>query len=87
MCFSFAALINFLIWAVCVGGALYILRLLVAFILPKIGFPIAGEVVTLLTNIITVLIWIAVIVFLLIFVGDIIICLASSGGGFPRLRG
>jgi hypothetical protein len=81
MCLPLAALFSFLIWIACVGVALYIIRLIIEFALPRLGIAIAAEVVALIVKIITVLIWLAVFVFLITIVGNIVICLIGGGGG------
>jgi hypothetical protein len=87
MCFSIQAIGTVLIWAIVIGAVLAILKLIVAFVLPKIGIPIAAEVVGLFTQILTILIWAFILIFVVVIVFDIIACLLAQGGSLPRLHG
>lgn len=77
MCFSIAWLINILIWLIVIGAILAIVKL----ILPKIlaNFGDAGSTAM---GIINILIWAVVMIAVVIFAGDIIVCLLSR---MPRI--
>ena len=85
MCFSFNFIAQILIWAIVIGAAFAILNLIVPFVLSKIGVSIASEAVALFMQIIKIIIWCIVLVFIVIVVFDIISCLLSMGGGMPHL--
>jgi hypothetical protein len=87
MCFSFSWIAQVLIWAVAIGAAFLILQLLLNFVLPKIQFPMVGEIIALLINIVKIILWAMVIIVIIIIVFDAIACLIGMGGGLPRLHG
>jgi hypothetical protein len=86
MCFSFQWIATLLIWAVVIGAAFAILQVILRFALPKIKLPMVAEIVKLLIDIIKILIYAMVFIFLIIIAFDAIACLWSMAGGFPSLH-
>ena len=87
MCFSFTWIAQILIWAIALGAAFSIVALVINFVLPKLGIPIAAEIIGLIWQIIKIAIWAVVLIFVVIIAFDIVACLFSAGGPLPRLRG
>ena len=81
MCFSLAWLESFLVWLVVICAVVALLRLLVSFVIPKLG--LGGEVMGFVVKAITIVIWAIVCIALIYFVFDLILCLGPS---MPRLR-
>jgi hypothetical protein len=84
MCFGLAWFEQVLIWIIVVCAIVALLKLLVGFVLPKLG--LAGEVVAFLVAAFRIVIWAIICIVLVIFIFDLIACLLPSLGGFPRLR-
>lgn len=82
MCFGLAWLEQILIWLVVICAVVALLKLLVSFVLPKLG--LAGEVVGFVVAVVRIIIWAMVCIFAIIIIFEIISCLL--GVGFPRLR-
>lgn len=80
MCFSLNWLEQLLIWLVVVCAIVALLRLVVGFILPRIG--LAGEFVSIIVRVIQIVIWAVVLIAVIIFVFDLIYCLVPR---LPRL--
>jgi hypothetical protein len=87
LCFSFTWIAQLLIWAIALGAAFAIVALVINFVLPRIGLPIAGEIVSLVWQILKIAIWAAILIFIVIIAFDTIACLFSAGGPLPRLHG
>lgn len=83
MCFSFAWVIHLLIWLVVIGAALALLRLAVRFMLPMFEMP--PGLVEFVIAAIRIVIWAIVAIAVLIFLGDLIACLAPAFS-FPRVH-
>jgi hypothetical protein len=83
MCFSWSWLENFLIWLVIICAVIALLRLLINFVVPKIG--VGADVIAVIVQAITIVIWAIVCIAIIAFVFNLIACVLS-GGGFPRLR-
>lgn len=84
MCFGLEWFEDVLIWIIVVCAVVALLKLLVGFVLPKLGM--AGEVVAFLVAAIRIVIWTIICIALVIFVFDLIACLLPAMHGFPRLR-
>ena len=86
MCFSLEWLKNLLIWIVIVCVIVGMIRVLISFVIPKLG--IGGEVVAVIVRILTILLWGIVCIALIVFVFDLVACVAGGGLGvtLPRLR-
>lgn len=82
MCFGLAWFENLLIWIVVICAVVALLRLLVSFVLPKLG--LAGEIVGFMVAAARIIIWAIVCIFAIIVIFELISCLL--GGGLPRLR-
>jgi hypothetical protein len=86
MCFGLAWFEQVLIWIVIVVAVISLLRLLVSFVLPKLG--LGAEIVTFLIAAVRIIIWAIVCIFAIFFIFELISCLLSMGGGLslPRMR-
>ena len=82
MCFSLAWLEHLIIAIVIVVAVISLLRLLVSFVIPKLG--LSGEIVSFVVQAITIVIWAIICIALVVFVFDLISCLL--GGGISRRR-
>ena len=86
MCFSLDWIAKLLIFAIIIIAVFAILKLIVPFVLSKLGVGMASEIVGLFIQIFTIAIWAVVLIFCVIVAFDIIACLLSYAGGFPSLR-
>ena len=84
MCFGLAWFEQLLIWIVVVCAVVALLRLLVSFVLPKLG--LAGEAVAFIIAAVRILIWAIICIFAIIFIFELIACLLGGGIGLPRVR-
>ncbi len=84
MCFGLAWFEQILIWIVVVCAVVALLRLLVSFVLPKLG--LAGEMVAFIVAAVRILIWAIICIFAIIFIFELIACLLGGGIGLPRVR-
>jgi hypothetical protein len=84
MCFGLAWFEQILIWIVVVCAVVALLRLLVSFVLPKLG--LGGEVVGFIIAAVRILIWAIICIFAIIFIFELISCLLGGGIGLPRVR-
>jgi hypothetical protein len=84
MCFGLAWFEQLLIWIVIVVAVVALLRLLVSFVLPKLG--LAGEVVAFVIAAVRILIWAVICIFAIIFIFELISCLLGGGVGLPRMH-
>ena len=82
MCFSLQWVESVLIWLVVICAVVALLRLLVGFVLPRLA--IGGEIVGVVVRAITIVIWAIVLIAVIIFVFDLIACLAPSMPRLPR---
>jgi hypothetical protein len=85
MCFSLAWLGNLLIWIVVLVAVVALIRLLISFVVPKIG--IGADAVSFIVQALTIVMWAVVCIAAIWFIFELIECLVSAGGlGFPKLR-
>ena len=70
-----------LIWLVIICAVFALLKLLVSFVIPKLG--LGGEVLGFVVKAVTIVIWAFVCICLIYFIFTLIGCL---GPGLPRLR-
>lgn len=84
MCFSFDWLATFLIWLVIIAAAIALLRLLLRFVGPRLEW--GAEIVEFVVAAIRILIWAIILIAVIVFVFDIIACLAPSLR-MPRMHG
>jgi len=82
MCFGLAWFEQVLIWIVIVCAVIALLKLLVSFLLPKLG--LTGEIVSFIAAAIRIVIWAIVCIFAIYLIFELIACLLGSG--LPRLR-
>lgn len=81
MCFSLQWVEQLLIWLVVICAVVALLRLLVSFVLPKLG--LGAEVLAFIVRAVTIIMWAVICIAAIIFIFDLIACLAPS---MPRLR-
>jgi hypothetical protein len=79
-CFSLAFIENILIWLVILGAVVAIVKLVLPYLLGPLGAP--GTIVFQILNI---LLWAVIAIFLIVVVFDLLSCLMPIGGGL-RLR-
>jgi hypothetical protein len=84
MCFGLAWFEQLLIWLVVICVVVALLRLLVSFVLPKLG--LAGEVFAFIVAAVRIVIWGMVCIFAIIVIFELISCLLSGGVGIPRMH-
>lgn len=84
MCFGLAWFEQLLIWIVIICAVVALLRLLVSFVLPKMG--LAGEVVSFIIAAVRIIIWAIVCIFAIIVVFELISCLLGGGLSIPRMH-
>ena len=82
MCFGLEWFEDVLIWIIVVCAVVALLKLLVSFVLPKLGM--SGELLAFLVQAFRIVIWAIVCIAVVIFIFDLIACLLPWGG-FPRL--
>jgi hypothetical protein len=80
MCFSLVWLEQFLVWLIVICAVVALLRLLVSFVIPRLG--LGGEVLGFVVKAITIIIWAIICIALVYFIFDLIMCLGPS---MPRL--
>jgi len=76
MCFSLEWFENLLIWLVVICVVVALLRLLLAFIVPKLG--VGAEIINFITKAITIVIWGLILIAAIIFIFGLISCFAGS---------
>jgi hypothetical protein len=81
MCFGLEWLKDILIWLVVICAVIALLRLLVSFVIPKLGF--GAEILSFLVSAVTIVIWAIICIAAIIFIFNLIACLGPS---MPRLR-
>jgi len=77
MCFDLAWFENLLIWLVIIGAIVAIFKLLLPLVFNQLG--VAGAVIL---RIINIVVWAVVLIFIIIFVFDMISCLYGSNFHF-----
>lgn len=75
MCFSLEWLKEILIWFVIIAAVIAILKLLVPFVIRHLGWDPASEGIVLLFQIINIVVWAAMIIFVIIVAFSLIACL------------
>jgi len=78
MCFSLPWLENFLVYCIIVGAIIAILRLVIPWVIGQLGIPLVGQVLN-------IVLWAVVCIFVLYICFALISCLIGSGGGFSLL--
>lgn len=81
MCFGLQWIEQVLIWAVVLCAVIALLRLLVSFVLPRLG--LGADILSFVVQAITILMWAIICIAAIIFIFDLIACLMPS---LPRLR-
>ena len=76
MCFGLSWLEAFLVWLVVICAVIAILRLLVMFVVPRLG--LGAEVVSFVVRAITIVIWAIVLIACIYFVFDLLACFSPS---------
>ncbi len=83
-CFGIEWLEQLLIWIVIVCAVVALLKLLVSFVLPRIG--LAGEIVSFVVAAVRIIIWAIICIFAIYFIFELISCVLGGGLGVPRLH-
>jgi hypothetical protein len=85
MCFGLEWFMHVLIMLVIVCGVIALLRLLVAFVLPRLG--LGGEIVAFIVSAAYIVMWVVICIAAIYFIFSLVSCLIGSGGAaLPRLR-
>lgn len=84
MCFGLMWFESLLIWIIVICGVVALLKLLIAFVLPKLG--VGGEVLAFIVQAITIIIWVVVCCFAVYVIFSLIACLLGGGLSMPRLH-
>ena len=84
MCFSLEWLQHLLILAVVVTAVWAILSIIVPWALGKLGAPL-GEAVGIISQVVRILVWAVIIIFVIYIVFMMISCLLTMGGGFSLM--
>lgn len=80
-CLSLSFVENLLIWLVILGAVIAIVKLLLPNLLGQLGTP--G---TLVFQMLNILLWVAVAIFVIVIAFDLLSCLVGSAGSGLRLR-
>jgi len=83
MCFPISAIISVLIWCVIIGAVLAILRLLIAFVLPRLG--IGADIVNLFVQVFMIILWAVITIAVIVIVGEAIVCLIGMAPSIGHL--
>ncbi len=84
MCFSLNWIASFLVWLIVICAVVALLRLIIGFVLPKLGW--GAEIVSVVVAAFRIVIWAIILIALVFFVFDLIACLGPSMP-FPRMHG
>jgi hypothetical protein len=76
LCFSLLWFESLLVWIIVVCAVVALLRLLIGFVLPKLG--IGGEILGFVVKAITIVMWAVICIALVYFIFDLIMCLGPS---------
>jgi hypothetical protein len=74
MCFSMQWLEQFLIYCIVVGAVIAIIRLIVPWVLAQVGIPLLAQVIN-------IVLWAIVCIFVIYIVFALLSCLIGAGGG------
>ena len=85
MCFGLSWFEQILIWIVIVFAVVALLRLLVSFLLPRLG--LGAEIVNFIIAAVRIIIWAIICIFAIFFIFELISCLLSMSGGLSLPRG
>lgn len=72
-CFTSQWLQQFLVWCVIVGAIIAIIRLIVPWVMAQVGIPLLGQVVN-------IILWAIVAIFVIYIVFALLSCLIGMGG-------
>lgn len=72
-CFTIQWLQQFLVWCVIVGAIIAIIRLIVPWVMAQVGIPLLGQVVN-------IILWAIVAIFVIYIVFALLSCLIGMGG-------
>ena len=73
-CFTLQWLESFLIYCVIIGAVIAIIRLVVPWVMAQVGIP-------LLAQIINIILWAVVVIFVIYIIFSLLSCLIGMGGG------
>ena len=85
MCFSMEFLKQILIWCIVIGAVFAILQIIIPMVMAQVGATMGGAWAV-VVQILKIMLWALVLIFLVIFAFDMIGCLLGYTGGLPRLR-
>lgn len=85
MCFSLQWFEQLLIVLVIVAAVVAILKILVPYVILKLGWSEAGEGVGIVVAVLRIVVWAVIVIFVIYFCFAMISCLLSYGGGLPLL--
>lgn len=86
MCFSLEWLKAILVYLVVICAIIAILKIIVPWVLGKLAsFPALTEAIGIITQIIWIIIYAVIVIFVIYVAFDLIQCLLSYAGGFPSL--
>ena len=85
MCFSLQWLEAFLVWLIIVIACVALLKLLINFVVPKLG--LGAEIVSVVVRALTIVLWAVVCIYLVYFIFSLLGCLVGGGIGLPHLPG
>lgn len=80
MCFDLSYLMNVLIWLVCIGAFVAVIRLVLPRVLAQFG-----DAGSLMLSILNIILWAVVLIAIIIFAFDLLSCLSGSLR-LPRLH-
>ncbi len=85
MCFSMEFLKQILIWCIVIGAVFAILQIIIPLVMAQVGATMGGAW-GVVVQILKIMLWALILIFLVIFAFDMISCLLGYTGGLPRLR-
>ena len=74
-----------LIWCIVIGAVFAILQIIIPLVMAQVGAPMGGAW-GVVVQILKIMLWALILIFLVIFAFDMISCLLGYPGGLPRLR-
>ena len=86
MCFGLEWIAHIIIAIIVICAVIALIRLLIAFVLPRIG--LGGDIVNFIVSALYIVMWAVICIAAVIFIFDLIACLVPymSGSGTARIR-
>jgi hypothetical protein len=85
MCFGLVWFEQFLVWLVIVCAIVALLRLVIGFVVPRLGLD--GGIVAVVVRALTIIMWAIVCIAVIYFIFGLIECLVGGGVGVLRFPG